>query len=136
MAESKKRKLTQEEKEELVAKGKNTQFKSGAQAAAAGRKGGIRSQQVQKAKKNLQQTCRAALDTEVISPRGEKMTIREVITNKLTKMASEGGLKAIEMLAKLSGEWPDNSIVLKTEDIPTIIDDLAPEGAKRAGKIK
>ena len=90
-------------REELIERGKKTQFKSGKQAAKSGKAGGIASG-VAKREKRL---MREILD-ELLSRKAGKseMTYKEAIMLRTVKQAIDGNAKAREFIRDTIGEKP------------------------------
>ena len=90
-------------REELIERGKKTQFKSGKQAAKSGKAGGVASG-VAKREKRL---MREILD-ELLSRKAGKseMTYKEAIMLRTVKQAIDGNDKAREFIRDTIGEKP------------------------------
>jgi ribosomal protein L9 len=75
------------------------------------RKGGIASGEARRRRKQLREDLLAMLDEEVEfktkDGQSVKATVQAGVARKLIKQASEGNLKAIELMAKLTGEYED-----------------------------
>lgn len=87
--------MVTEKQMENLKKGKNTQFKSGEEAARMGRKGGKASGESKQIKSTITQAVKDCVDPKKIA---------EV----LSKRGYSGNLKAIEMIIELMGEKPAN----------------------------
>lgn len=74
-----------------------------------GRKGGIASGEARRRRKQLREDILAMLDEEVEfktkDGKSFKATVQAGVARKLIKQASEGNLKAIELMAKLTGDF-------------------------------
>ena len=72
------------------------------------RKGGIASGEARRRRKQLREDLLAMLDEEVEfktkDGQSVKATVQAGVARKLIKQASEGNLKAIELMAKLTGD--------------------------------
>lgn len=104
-------------------KGKKTRFKSGEEAANAGRKGGIASGESKQARKTLRAELEALLATKTINPKtGEPQnsTVQEAITAALVKQALKGNTKAYALIRDTIGEKPAEHINLAEIDQSTI----------------
>ncbi|MBR0331324.1 MAG: hypothetical protein IIX12_06990 [Alistipes sp.] len=73
------------------------------------RKGGIASGEARRRRKQLREDLLAMLDEEVEfktkDGQSVKATVQAGVARKLIKQASEGNLKAIELMAKLTGDF-------------------------------
>lgn len=108
---------------ENLKKGKATQFKSGEQAANAGRKGGIKSGQAKKAKKNMRQIAQTLLsspvskdmknvknDLERMGIEPTEQTYQAAIVARLVGNAmATGDVGKIRYLQEMIGEQDDGS---------------------------
>lgn len=107
-----------------------TQFKSGSEARESGRKGGIASGEARRRRKQLREDLLAMLDEEVEfktkDGKSVKATVQAGVARKLIKQASEGNLKAIELMAKLTGEF-ENKVKLEgtMEQVQVVVQDQA-----------
>lgn len=92
----------------IAEKGKATQFKSGAQAAAAGRKGGKASGATKAKKKNMRDAMAAILSGTYEQDDGSKLTGQEMLLITLFKIATTPGHKqcisAIRLIREMTGE--------------------------------
>lgn len=90
-------------REELIERGKKTQFKSGRQAAKSGKAGGVASG-VAKREKRL---MREILDELLSRNAGNsEMTCKEAIMLRTVKQAIDGDAKAREFIRDTIGEKP------------------------------
>lgn len=83
-------------------------FKSGAEAQEAGRKGGIRSQEVQHEKARLTEALRILLEREYTNKKGETFTGFEIAAIGQFKQIQNGDTRAFKLAAELLGEYRKN----------------------------
>lgn len=96
-------------REELIKRGKKTQFKSGRKAAKSGKAGGVASG-VAKREKRL---MREILDELLSRNAGNsEMTCKEAIMLRTVKQAIDGDAKAREFIRDTIGEKPSDKIEL------------------------
>ncbi|MBQ2007839.1 MAG: hypothetical protein II236_04105 [Alistipes sp.] len=94
------------------------------------RKGGIASGEARRRRKQLRDDLLAMLDEEVEfktkDGQSVKATVQAGVARKLIKQASEGNLKAIELMAKLTGEL-ENRVKLEgtVEQVQVVVQDSA-----------
>jgi hypothetical protein len=91
---------------ENLKKGKANQFKSGAEAAKNGKKGGIASGEAKRRKKDLRLALEMLLEKDITSKDGQKMSGTEAITAKLFEQALKGNIKAFETIRSTVGQDP------------------------------
>lgn len=98
------------------------------------RKGGIASGEARRRRKQLREDLLAMLDEEVEfktkDGQSVKATVQAGVARKLIKQASEGNLKAIELMAKLTGEF-ENRVKLEgtVEQVQVVVQDSATANA-------
>lgn len=99
------------------------------------RKGGIASGEARRRRKQLREDLLAMLDEEVEfktkDGQSVKATVQAGVARKLIKQASEGNLKAIELMAKMTGDL-DNKVKVEAEvsgeiAVPISLGDIDPE---------
>ena len=111
----------EEKKKDLIEKGKPTRFKSGADAAAKGRAGGIKSGEVRREKAQQRRDAREAA-RYILGLRGnetsrsnlynigaeedDSITNMEIMMARLWVMGQSGNLEAMEMFMKYAGYEP------------------------------
>lgn len=94
------------------------------------RRGGIASGEARRRRKQLREDLLAMLDEEVEfktkDGQSVKATVQAGVARKLIKQASEGNLKAIELMAKLTGEF-ENRVKLEgtVEQVQVVVQDSA-----------
>ena len=92
--------------------------------------GGIASGEARRRRKQLREDLLAMLDEEVEfktkDGQSVKATVQAGVARKLIKQASEGNLKAIELMAKLTGEF-ENRVKLEgsVEQVQVVVQDSA-----------
>ena len=104
-------------------KGKETQFKSGEQAAINGQKGGKASAAAQRARRTLRDELKTLLSMPTIDKdTGEQKesTVQEALTVALVKQALKGNTKAFEIIRDTIGEKPTEHVSLMDIDQSTI----------------
>ena len=87
---------------------KNTQFKSGAKAVEAGRKGGIASGEAKREKKEFRYYAKLVLDELVKDKKSgvELPTRYAALKSVLKRILKDGDHNALKTLAQLAGEMP------------------------------
>jgi hypothetical protein len=108
------------EQSDNLKKGKATQFKSGAKAAEAGRKGGIASGKAKREKKLLKDCFDELLSREWENKNGQKSTGAEAISLTMFKKALAGDPKAFEIVRDTAGQKPVERVMLAEVDQKTI----------------
>lgn len=94
------------------------------------RKGGIASGEARRRRKQLREDLLVMLDEEVEFKTKDgqtvKATVQAGVARKLIKQASEGNIKAIELMAKLTGEF-ENRVKLEgaVEQVQVVVQDSA-----------
>jgi len=104
--------------------GKETRFKSGAEVAETGRRGGIASGQRRKRDKTMQEMALQILKTKVIDPdlarklaeMGLDTTYNAAILESMTSKAVKGSEKAAAFVRDTSGQAPKQTVNLVTND--------------------
>lgn len=97
-------------------------FRSGEEAARAGRRGGVKSGEVRRQKRGIRQHMQALLDSVC----DDNMTGGEILVRTLFELAREGNLKALGMALRIAGSdretMPAVSLpkVNSPEDIPVL----------------
>lgn len=112
----------------MIEAGKAKRFKSGDEAAKNGRKGGKKSGESKRTRKNMQELAKYMLDlplhegevdedgSSFDSLGGKNTTVRGRIIKNLVTKASNGDLHAIGMLADLAGEAPVPQLHVEVKD--------------------
>lgn len=107
-------------REDIVELGRETQFRSGEEAAEAGRRGGIRSGEVRRAKRNARQAAQRLLSMPAKGKMRENLLEMgydpddtegieniDVVVARLLVQTVAGSLDASERLLKIAGYDPD-----------------------------
>lgn len=102
--------------EQNLEKGKATQFKSGEQAAEAGRKGGIKSGQTKRRRKLMREAFDELLSREYTDRSGNQIQGVEAISMKAFQAAMDGDLKAVQFIRDTVGEMPVQRVEVDTID--------------------
>lgn len=108
----------------------NLRIPTSEEARDIGRKGGIASGEARRRRKQLREDLLVMLDEEVEFKTKDgktvKATVQAGVARKLIKQASEGNLKAIELMAKLTGEF-ENRVKLEgtVEQVQVVVQDRA-----------
>ena len=76
------------------------------QAKINGKKGGIKSGEVRRAKKTMKEMLDYLLAKEIENKKGEKATTQEAISVSLIKQALNGNVKAYEVIRDTIGQKP------------------------------
>lgn len=101
-------------------------FEAGEQAREAGRRGGIKSQEKQKAMRTLREELEALLAEERPDKSGKVMTVQAGITASLVAQAVKGNVKAYEVIRDTIGQKPEEKVVVHQPDF-TELDKIAAE---------
>ena len=113
----------------MIEAGKAKRFKSGEEAAKNGRKGGKKSGESKREKRDMAEWARYFLNLPVhdgeVKEEGESFdeftntntTVRARIIKNLVSKASNGDMHAIGMLAELTGEAPVQQVHLEVHDV-------------------
>ena len=97
--------------EQNLEKGKATQFKSGEEAAKAGRKGGIASGEAKRERANLRKMLQVALESDDFKDKfGNKMTGAELMVKVAFKEMAKGNPKYWELIRDTAGFKPIDKI--------------------------
>ena len=101
---------------ENLEKGKATRFRSGEEAANAGRKGGKASGEAKRRRKAFAEALDMLLARDYTDHNGNQLQGVEAIAVKLFQQAMNGDLKAIQIIRDTVGEMPVQRI--ETVNIP------------------
>ena len=123
---------------ENLKKGKKTQFKSGENAAESGRKGGRKSQEVQKEKRTIQCILNEMCEQDISdNPKMESLakalgikakSVKELVTAAaMINTVCNADLKSLAMLGELLGEATskDDGVMKKLDKVIGEIDVIA-----------
>ena len=108
--------------EENLKKGAATRFKSGEEAAANGRKGGIASGESKRKRKALRECLEELLAMEQKDKKGKTITGADAITAALFKKAMNGDISAYTTIRDTVGERPTEKMDIGG-GLPIIIKD-------------
>ena len=86
---------------ENLKKGAKTQFKSGEQAAANGRKGGIKAQENRRRRKEIKKTLQEMMDETFTDKSGRELTGIEALSTTLFKIATDPKHKQVIQAQRL-----------------------------------
>lgn len=110
--------------EQNLEKGKATQFKSGEEAAKAGRKGGIASGEAKRERANLRKMLQIALESDDFKDKfGNKMTGAELMVKVAFKEMAKGNPKYWELIRDTAGFKPIDKIQVAEID-QSVIDEV------------
>lgn len=110
--------------EQNLEKGKATQFKSGEEAAKAGRKGGIASGEAKRERANLRKMLQVALESDDFKDKfGNKMTGAELMVKVAFKEMAKGNPKYWELIRDTAGFKPIDKIQVAEID-QSVIDEV------------
>ena len=110
--------------EHNLEKGKATQFKSGEEAAKAGRKGGIASGEAKRERANLRKMLQVALESDDFKDKfGNKMTGAELMVKVAFKEMAKGNPKYWELIRDTAGFKPIDKIQVSEID-QSVIDEV------------
>ena len=110
--------------EHNLEKGKATQFKSGEEAAKAGRKGGIASGEARRERANLRKMLQVALESDDFKDKfGNKMTGAELMVKVAFKEMAKGNPKYWELIRDTAGFKPIDKIQVSEID-QNVIDEV------------
>ena len=110
--------------EQNLKKGKATQFKSGEEAAKAGRKGGIASGGAKRERANLRKMLQVALESDDFKDKfGNKMTGAELMVKVAFKEMAKGNPKYWELIRDTAGFKPIDKIQVAEID-QSVIDEV------------
>lgn len=101
---------------ENLEKGKATRFRSGEEAAKAGRKGGKASGEARRKRKAFAEAFDTLLERQYTDHNGNQLQGVEAIAVKVFQQAMNGDLKAIQIIRDTVGEMPVQKV--ETVNIP------------------
>lgn len=94
------------------------------EAVKNGKKGGIKSGEIRRAKKTMREMLDYLLDKEITNGKGEKVTTKEATAVALIKKAIQGDVKAFEVIRDTIGEKPVEQHDVRQIEPPVIKDDI------------
>ena len=95
-------------------------IQAGEEARELGRKGGIKSGEVRRARKTLREELEALLTEEITDKNGRRMQTQKAISASMIKQALTGSTKAFELIRDTIGEKPVDKVMLAEVDQATI----------------
>lgn len=95
-------------------------FKAGEEARENGKKGGVKSGEVRRARKTLREELEALLTEEITDKNGRRMQTQKAISASMIKQALTGSTKAFELIRDTIGEKPVDKVMLAEVDQATI----------------
>ena len=123
--------------EENLKKGKATRFKSGEEAATAGRKGGIKSGESKRAKKNMKEIAKQLMEAPVstsmkhIKSDLDRMGIEKtdqtyqaaIVVRLINKAMATGDTSTVRMIGEMAGQMVDGGFADPNGEVqyPTIV---------------
>ncbi len=90
------------------------------EAKKRGKKGGIKSGQARKAKKNLREHMQALLDSTIKDKSGKELTGAEAMAIRAFNSALKGDWKAWELTRDTSGQKCIEKVIMASVDLDTI----------------
>lgn len=109
-------------------------FKAGEEARENGRKGGIKSGEVRRARRTLREELQDLLAEDITDKNGRRMQTQKAISASMIKQALTGSTKAFELIRDTIGEKPIDKVMVAEVDQKTIdeverliFDDTEPE---------
>lgn len=98
-------------------------FKAGEEAREMGRKGGIKSGEVRRARRTLREELNDLLTQDITDKNGRLLTTQTAISAAMIKQALSGNTKAYEIIRDTIGEKPVDKIMMAEVD-QKIIDEV------------
>lgn len=92
----------------------------GEEARELGRKGGIKSGEVRRARKTLREELTELLTEEITDKNGRRMQTQKAISASMIKQALTGSTKAFEIIRDTIGEKPIDKVMVAEVDQATI----------------
>ena len=102
--------------EQNLERGRATRFKSGEEAAAAGRRGGKASGESKRRRKAFAEAFNQLLEQEFTDHNGTSRSGVELIAMKTFKSAMDGDLRAMQIIRDTVGEMPVQRLEVDTID--------------------
>lgn len=114
-------------------------IKAGEEARELGRKGGIKSGEVRRARKTLREELLDLLTEDITDKNGRRMQTQKAISASMVKQALTGNTKAYEIIRDTIGEKPIDKVMISEVDPATIAEvealimetDATPEEPKK-----
>ncbi len=95
-------------------------IQAGEEARELGKKGGVKSGEVRRARKTLREELEALLTEEITDKNGRRMQTQKAISASMIKQALTGSTKAFELIRDTIGEKPVDKVMLAEVDQATI----------------
>lgn len=95
-------------------------YKAGEEARENGRKGGLKSGEVRRARKTLREELEVLLTQDITAKDGRRMQTQTAISASMIKQALAGSTKAFEIIRDTVGEKPIDKVVVAEIDPETI----------------
>lgn len=99
------------------------QWKTSEEAREAGRKGGVKSGEVRRARRTLREELQDLLTQDITDKNGRQITTQTAISASMIKQALAGNTKAYEIIRDTIGEKPVDKVMLAEVD-PATIDEV------------
>lgn len=116
--------MPRKKEDNFKGRGKATQFKSGQEAARAGKKGGIASGKAKREKADFRKKCQIWMETEVAKDKnGNPLTGADLMVAVAGKEIKNGSAKFWELMRDTAGFKPVDKVVMAEVD-PEIIDEV------------
>lgn len=104
-------------------------WKAGEEAREIGRRGGLKSAEVRKARKTLREELLQLLSEDITDKRGNTMKAQTAVSTALMKSALSGNVKAFETIRDTIGEKPADNLNVAVADMQAL--DEAFDGMKK-----
>ena len=95
-------------------------IQAGEEARELGKKGGIKSGEVRRARRTLREELTDLLTEEITDKNGRRMQTQKAISASMIKQALTGSTKAFELIRDTIGEKPVEKVMLAEVDQATI----------------
>lgn len=95
-------------------------IQAGEEARELGRKGGIKSGEVRRARKTLREELSELLADTITDKNGRQMQTQKAISASMIKQALSGNTKAFELIRDTIGEKPIDKVMISEVDQDTI----------------
>lgn len=95
-------------------------IKAGEEARELGRKGGIKSGEVRRARKTLREELTDLLTETITDKNGKQMQTQKAISASMIKQALTGNTRAFELIRDTIGEKPIDKVMVAEVDQATI----------------
>lgn len=95
-------------------------WKAGEEARENGRKGGLKSAEVRRARRTLREELNDLLTQDIMDKNGRQVTTQTAISASMIKQALAGNTKAYEIIRDTIGEKPVDKVMVAEVDQATI----------------